>query len=536
MEKYQGTSVLEKIVIGKIYFYKKSVDTPYKEEVTDVSREITRFDQARAEAESELDDLIRRTKRDIGEEEAEVFEGHRMLVRDPMYRDYVYDLIQEQRVNAEYAVADARAHFVRMLMETDDEYMQERASDVSDVSERLLKLLESATETEGPKEPSILVADELTPSETMGFDRSGILAFVVRRGSANSHTAILARSMNIPAILGIDVSEDWDGRMCVVDGCEGMVILDPDEDCLARMRKKQQEVEERNEKLRSLRGQDTVTKNGRKINLYANIEDAGDVEAALANDAEGIGLFRSEFLYLQAQTWPTEDEQYAIYSSVARDMKGKKVIIRTLDVGADKQAPYFALPEEDNSFIGYRGIRVCLDRPEMFRTQLRAILRAGLSGTVSVMFPMIVSVEEIRKCKRQLELAKTELCEAGKPFADVETGIMIETPASVLLSDLLAREVDFFCIGTNDLIQYILAADRQNARLGELCDPKNPAVLRAVQTTIDHAHAAGIRVGICGEMAADTTMTQTLMDMGIDELSVSPSVLLKVREAVRESD
>ncbi len=534
METYRGIPVLERIAIGKIFFYDRRKDTPYKEEIEDMERELDRLEQARGDAENELDILFRAAAQAVGNEEAKVFSGHRMLLRDPMYLDYIRDRIRTRRVNAEYAVSDAQAHFARMFMEMDDEYMKSRASDVADVSGRLLRLLSGGPEQEGPDEPSILVADELLPSETMRFDKSMILALAVRRGSVNSHTAILARSMNIPAITGIDVQKDWAGRMAVVDGCTGSLILDPDEECLARMRRKQAEIEENDMRLHRLRGAETVTRRGRKIHLYANIGDLTDMDAVLANDAEGIGLFRSEFLFLQSETWPSREEQFVTYRAVTEAMRGKKVVIRTLDIGADKQAPYFDLPEESRSAAGSRGIRICLERPEIFRTQLKAILQAAAYGTVSVMFPMISSLEEMRACRQQMEIAKEELAEENIPFGEVETGIMIETPDAVRISSELAGEADFFCIGTNDLIQYILAADRRDAKGGSDFDPHHPAVIRAIRETITNAHAAGIWVGICGEMAADTTMTKTLVEMGVDEFSVAPALLLKVREVIRQ--
>ncbi len=568
MDFYRGTPVLEKIAIGKICFYKNSEDAPCREEVDDAAAEIARFDAARDAALAELDELVREASERAGAEEAAVFAGHKMLVKDPLYRDFVCKVIREQRVNAEYAVAQAQAHFVQMLLGVDDPYVQERAEDIVDISERFMKLLGGrqahladgdgdipgggekdpaggAEEAYASPDPVILAADELTPSETIQFDPESIAAFVVRQGAANSHTAILARAMNIPAVIGVDVREDWDSRTAVVDGCTGEVILDPDEECLAQMRKKQRDMAESEARRAALRGHETVTRSGRRICLYANIGEASDVDSALANDAEGIGLFRSEFIYLQAQDWPSEEEQFAAYRAVAEAMDGKKVVIRTLDAGADKQLRYLDLTKE-------RGIGVCLERPEMFRTQLRAILRASDYGTVSVMFPMITSAEELRACREQVELARSELlkrsgengqrcpetvsgCSEGS-CGSVEVGIMVETPEAVERSEELAREADFFCIGTNDLIPALLGYDRWDAdgqgaqRDGE----RDPVVLDAIRRTIGNGHAAGIWVGICGEAAADTEMTETLVGMGIDELSVAPGEVLKVREKVRE--
>ncbi|MCC8141491.1 MAG: phosphoenolpyruvate--protein phosphotransferase [Lachnospiraceae bacterium] len=558
MERYQGNPVVEKIAVGKIFIYKKKKDTPYREQIEDVVYEISRFEEARDKALRELDVLCEEAKGQIGSSNAAVFRAHRMLVQDQMYGDFIRGTIQDQKVNAEYAVAEAQAHFSQMLLGTEDAYLKERASDVADVSQRMLRLLGSDIETEGPSEPSIVVAEELTPSETMHFDRDTVLALVVQQGSANSHTAILAEAMNIPALLGVEICDEWEGRTAVLDGSAGELILDPDGDVLARMKEKQREIEERDAKLAFLRGRETVTAGGRKIRLYANIGELSDMDAVLSSDAEGIGLFRSEFLYLQAEDWPTEEEQAQVYRAVAETMRGKPVIIRTLDVGADKQAPYFELTSEENEALryahpekeatapgpglltkdapafGYRGIQVCLDRPEMFCTQLRSILRASMYGTVSVMFPMIASVEEVVACKELLTQAKSELRKEGKEYRDIEVGVMIETPAAVEVSAMLAREVDFFCIGTNDLIQYLLGVDRQDAAHAECADPRHPAVTEAIRTTIENGHAAGIWVGICGEMAADTTLTEMLVEMGVDELSVSPGAVLKVRGAVRE--
>ncbi len=572
MDFYRGTSLLEKIAIGKIYFYKKCKDTPFREEIDDAASEIARFEAAQDTAVAELDDLIPAAAEKAGEEEAGVFEGHRMLVRDPLYRKFVCSAIQNEKVNAEYAVARAQAHFVRMLMNVDDDYVRERAADVADVSERLLRILGEDADRPGangkeqpdgqeqpyaegmgrpadigdvgPAEASIIAADELMPSDIIKFDRSLILAFVVRRGAANSHVAILARAMSIPVLLGVDVREDWAGRNAVVDGCTGGIMLDPEPGYLKLMLERQADIDENEARMRTLRGQDTVTRSGRKINLYANVSEGSDVDDAIENGAEGIGLFRTEFLYMQAVSWPTEEEQFAAYRAAAEAMHGKKVIIRTLDAGADKQLPYLDLTEESGTDAGCRGIRVCLKRPEMFRTQLRAILRASAYGNVAVMFPVITSAEEVRACREQLELAREELDgeSPGILYGEVEAGIMIETPEAVDRSAELAREADFFCIGTNDLIPSLLGYDRFDAQsvAGKEEDfddhggVTHPAVLRAIRTTVDNGHAAGIWVGVCGEMAADTEMTETLVNLGVDELSVAPGVLLNVRAKVRE--
>ncbi len=536
MDFYQGTSILGKIAIGKIRYYRKREETPYRQEIGDTEQEIARLEAAQDAVLAGLDDQIRDASGPGGGEEAAILAAHKILMKDPLYDGFIRDAIREQHVNAEYAVAQAQAHFVQMLRSVDDAFMRERAADVEDVSQRLLRQFGGGTEdpsgagTDGKRgdeagEPVIVAAEELMPSDILRLGRDEILAILVRNGAANSHLAILARTMKVPVIFGVEVREDWDGRTAVADGCSGTVILDPDAACLERMRKKQREVEFREEERDALRGKETVTRSGRRINLYANIGEADDVDAALAEDAEGIGLFRTEFLYLQAQTWPDEETQFATYRAVAEAMGGKKVVIRTLDAGLDKQIPCLELSERE------RGIRVCLERPELFRVQLRAILRAASYGTVAVMFPMIKSVEEVRACREQLKTAQAELEEAGKDFGGVEFGIMVETPEAVKKSAALAREVDFFCIGTNDLIPALFGVTRLDAGS---CDPADPKVLAAIRATIANGHADGIWVGFCGEMAADTTWTQTLVEMGIDELSVAPGAVLKVREAVRE--
>ncbi|MCD7736043.1 MAG: phosphoenolpyruvate--protein phosphotransferase [Lachnospiraceae bacterium] len=565
MEQYQGKTVCNKIAIGKIFLYHKKETQVKRTHIDDTEAEIRRFDAAKDYALSLLDQIYKKALVEVGADNAAIFEVHKMMMEDTDYLDSVYNIIRGQKLNAEYAVAATGDNFSRMFAQMDDAYMQARAADVKDVSERLIAALHRqkkesrdmpagkearASDSALPKrdaspsayraddrsavpEPVILMADDLAPSETVQMDKSRILAFVTRHGSSNSHTAILARTMNIPAVIGIDFQDDWAGKTAIVDGYTGTVILEPDTKTIKQMTTRMQEDENKSLLLKELRGKQTVTKSGKSIRLYANIGSVSDVAQVLQNDGEGIGLFRSEFLYLESKTWPTEEEQFRAYKMVVENMAGKKVIVRTMDVGADKQAEYFHLEKEDNPAMGYRAIRICLDRPEIFRTQLRALLRASAYGRLSIMFPMIISLSEVLESKKLLESVKAELRESGIPYGDVEIGVMIETPAAVWISEELAGEVDFFSIGTNDLAQYTLAIDRQNPKLDSIYDPHHPAILRAIQSVIENGHKGGAWVGICGELAADTTLTQTFIDMGIDELSVSPAFLLPVREAVR---
>ena len=459
-----------------------------------------------------------------------------MMLEDDDYNDSVKSIIETQMVNAEYAVATTGDNFASMFASMDDEYFQARAVDMKDISERVINVLMGVGEAKGWDEPSIIVAEDLAPSETVQFDKSKLLGFVTRLGSSNSHTAILARTMNIPALIQIDIQEEWNGKLGIIDGFTGEFYIDPEPEVLEKYKAKKAEQEERRKLLAEQKGKPTVTKSGKAIKLFANIGSVSDLPAAMSNDAGGIGLFRSEFLYLESGDYPTEDEQFKAYKMVAETMAGKKVIIRTLDIGADKQVDYFNLDKEENPAMGLRAIRICLTRPEIFKTQLRAILRASAYGNIAVMYPMIISVEEVRKIKAIMEEVKAELDAAGIKYGEVEQGIMIETPASVIISDLLAQEVDFFSIGTNDLTQYTLAIDRQNAKLDEFYNPHHEAVLRMIEMVVDNAHKAGIWAGICGELGADMELTERFMAMGVDELSVSPTFIYPVRQIIREYD
>ena len=533
MESYMGKSIFQKVAVGKIFYYEKNENIVKRNRIEETEEEIKWFEAAKVVALGQLDRIYQKALKEVGEDNAAVFEVHKMMMEDEDYLESIHSMIREQKVNAEYAVAMTGDNFAKMFSQMDDEYMKARAADVKDISERLVSvLLGNGTDMGALKEPVILVADDLAPSETVQLDKSKILAFVTRYGSSNSHTAILARTMNIPAVIGVDISREWNGKMAAVDGYTGTVYVEPDSGCMERMENRIAEDEKKKLLMQELKGRETVTKGGRKIHLYANIGNVADTVSALQNDAEGIGLFRSEFLYLESKDFPSEEEQFQAYKTVAESMGGKKVIIRTLDIGADKQVDYFNLDKEDNPAMGYRAIRICLSQPEIFRTQLRAILRASSFGNISIMFPMIISVKEVREAKRILEEVKEELKEKEVPYQDVETGIMIETPAAVFESGELAKEVDFFSIGTNDLTQYTLAIDRQNPKLDHIYDPHHPAVLKAIKMVVDNAHEHGAWVGICGELGADLTLTKTFVEMGLDELSVSPSFVLPVRNEI----
>lgn len=537
MEQYTGKSIFRKVTIGKIFFYEKNQAVVKREKVSDVEAEVKRFEEAKSKAQSQLQTLFEKAQKEVGEAEAAIFEVHMMMLDDEDYCDSVYNIIREQEMNAEYAVAKTGDNFSAMFSEMDDDYMKARAADVKDISERIVNVLTgNNSDMSGVLEPVILVADDLAPSETVQMDKSKLLGFVTRFGSSNSHTAILARTMNIPALINVDIKKEWNGKLAVLDGYTGTVIIEPDEAVLSEAKKKIEEDARRQELLKELKNQETVTVDGRKIHLYANIGSVSDAGAALMNGAEGVGLFRSEFLYLESNTFPTENEQFIAYKTVAENMAGKKVIIRTLDIGADKQVDYFNLDKEENPAMGYRAIRICLTQKDIFKTQLRALLRASAYGTISIMFPMIISVDEVRRAKEVLEEAKLELKAEGISYKDVEVGVMIETPAAVMVSEELAKEVDFFSIGTNDLTQYTLAIDRQNPKLDAFYDSHHPAVLRLIQMTVENGHKGGAWVGICGELGADTTLTEEFLRMGVDELSVSPSMVLLVREKVRSLD
>ena len=535
MEVYQGKSIFKGIAIGKLFFYSKGEQAVKREKIQDVEAEIARYEAAKEEAIAQLNALYEKAVKEVGEVNAAVFEVHAMMLDDDDYVDSVKNIIETQQVNAEFAVATTGDNFSNMFAEMEDDYFRARAVDVKDISERLVNVLSGRNEgSDIGEEPVIVVADDLAPSETVQMDKDKLLAFVTKYGSSNSHTAILARTMNIPALIGVEIQEDWNGKLAVVDGYEGCLYIEPEEEVLVKMKKRQQEDLEARELLQNLRGKEDVTLDGKKIRLYANIGSVKDVASVLANDAAGIGLFRSEFLYLEAEDYPDEEAQFQAYKTVAENMAGKKVIVRTLDIGADKQVGYFGLDKEENPAMGYRAIRICLDRTDVFKTQLRALLRASAFGNIAIMYPMIISVDEVRRIKAIVEEIKKELDEQGIRYGEVEQGIMIETPAAVVISDLLAEEVDFFSIGTNDLTQYTLAIDRQNMKLDNIYDAHHPAVLRMIQTTIDNGHKHGCWVGICGELGADMTLTETFVKMGIDELSVSPSCVLPIRKLIRE--
>ena len=536
----EGKSVFGGVAIGKIQFYKRNEITIKRTRVEDVEAEVERFRNAKAKTLELLKGLYEKALEDVGEANAMIFEAHQLMLEDPDYVESIENIIRTQDVNAEYAIGATADNFAAIFEAMDDAYMQGRAADVRDVSERLLQALSSQNETVMVMdEPVIIAADDLVPSETVQLDKEKVLSFVTMYGSANSHTAILARTMNIPAVIGLGeaLKEEYDGKVAIVDGVDGKVYIDPDEETMASMQKKQKKDQEQKELLNQLKGKENVTKSGQKVNVYANIGNLADVGAVLKNDAGGIGLFRSEFLYLESDTYPTEEQQLKKKKKVAETMAGKKVIIRTLDIGADKQVDYFKLDKEDNPALGYRAIRICLTRPEIFKTQLRALYRASAYGQISIMFPMIISVAEVKKIKEIVEEVKAELRTEGAAFReDVELGIMIETPAAVMVSRELAKEVDFFSVGTNDLTQYTLAIDRQNQKLEDFYDSHHPAVLAMIRMAAESAHAEGKWIGICGELGADVTLTETFLKMGIDELSVAPGMVLKVRQKIREAE
>lgn len=537
VECYKGKPILRKVAIGKVFYYEKEQVSVKREKVDDVEAEVARFQQAQIEAINQLEHLYQKAKIEVGENEAAVFEVHKMMLEDEDYIESIHHIICGQEMCAEYAAAVTGDNFSMMFAAMNDEYMKARAADVKDISERLVAVLAGQQMNMSDfSEPVILVADDLAPSETVQMDKSKLLGFATRYGSSNSHTAILARTMNIPALIEVDIKKEWNGEQAIIDGNEGVIIIDPDEETLAIAREQMAEELRKRELLKALKGQETITKKGRRVKLYANIGSVSDTASALLNDAEGIGLFRSEFLYLESDCFPPEHEQYLAYKTVAENMAGKKIIIRTLDIGADKQADYFELEKEENPALGYRAIRICLTRKDIFKTQLRAILRASVHGEIGIMFPMIISIDELQKAKAILQEAKDELLKEGIEFRDVEIGVMIETPAAVMISEQLAQQVDFFSIGTNDLTQYTLAIDRQNPKLEEFYDAHHPAILKMIQMTIENGHKGGAWVGICGELGADLELTETFIKMGVDELSVSPAFVLDVRKKIRELD
>ena len=550
MEQYQGRIIVQKIAIGRIWFYTKEEQSVKRYKVEDTEKEWDRYEAAKDEAVRELNGLKRKAVRELGEINAAIFEAHAMMLEDRDYSDSVKNIIETQSVNAEYAVAATGDNFARMFSGMEDEYFRAKAEDVQDISERVIGILSGRRKKKRmEQEPVIVAAEDLAPSETVQMDKSQVLGFVTRQGSSQSHTAILARTMNLPALIGIPVKAEWDGKLAAIDGINGILYVDPDEETLEKMQLLQKEEQERQRLLTEWKDRETVTKSGRKIRLCANVGSIADVAGALQNGAEGIGLFRSEFLFLTADHCPTEEEQFQTYRLAAEMMAGKTVIIRTIDIVADKRAAYMKkkpepgtedsslyLEEETNPAMGLRGIRLSLEKRELFKTQLRAILRAGAFGEISVLYPLIASVEEFRKAKALLAEVEEELKALGIPFGKVRQGVMIETPAAAILSDLLAEEAEFFSIGTNDLSQYTMAVDRENPRTEEYFDPHHPALLRLIRYTVKNAGKAGIPVGICGDLGGDETLTEFFVKEGVDELSVPPSRILPLREKIRNID
>ena len=539
MEKYIGKSVYKGTAIGPINVLKKSDGIVKRQHVEDVAAELQRLEDAKKQAQAQLGALYEKALQEVGEVNAQIFEVHQMMLEDEDYQDAIHSMIETEELNAEYAVAVTGDNFAEIFANMDDEYMQARSADVKDISNRLIRNLSGEEELDwAHMEPSIIVADDLTPSETVQMDKRKILAFVTVHGSTNSHTAILARMMNIPALIGVPVELDslHSGTMGIVDGKDAVFCVDPDEATIAAAHEMQARAAEQKRLLANYKGRPSVTKSGRKVNVYANIGSVSDVAYVQENDAEGIGLFRSEFLYLGKTALPDETEQFNTYRQVLQTMGGKKVIIRTLDIGADKNVDYLGLGKEDNPAMGYRAIRICLKQPDVFKTQLRALLRAAKYGNLAIMYPMIISVDEVLRIREIVAEVAAELKREQIPYAIPEQGIMIETPAAAIISDLLAKEVDFFSIGTNDLTQYTLAIDRQNAKLDEFYDPHHEAVLRMIEMVVDNAHKAGIWAGICGELGADMELTERFLAMGVDELSVSPTFIYPVRQIIREYD
>ncbi|WP_448915513.1 phosphoenolpyruvate--protein phosphotransferase [Eubacterium ramulus] len=539
MNVYQGKSVFGGIAIGHLCVYQKGEQQVTRQKIEDVEAEVKRFQDAREAAQAQLGELYDKAVKEVGEANAAIFEMHQMLLEDEDYQDSVENIIRTQQVNAEYATAVTSDHFSSMFAEMDDDYMKERAADIRDISERVIANLNGENKSKVvTDEPVIILADDLAPSETVQLEKDKVLSFVTVHGSVNSHTAILARTMGIPALVStaMELTQDLDGKLAVVDGNHGIIYVDPDAETMEKMKILKKEEEEKKELLQTFKNKESITLDGKKVLTYANIGNVKDLALVLQNGAEGIGLFRSEFLYLESETYPTEEEQFEVYKKVAETMAGKRVIIRTLDIGADKQADYFELAKEENPAMGVRAIRICLTRPEIFKTQLRALFRASAFGNIAIMYPMITSLSEIAQIKEIVEEVKAELDADGVPYGTPEQGIMIETPAAATISDLLAKEVDFFSIGTNDLTQYTLAIDRQNQSLDTFFDAHHIAVLRMIYQTVQNAHKAGIWCGICGELGADSDLTELFLAMGIDELSVSPGRLLTIRRLICETD
>lgn len=538
MLKLNGKGVYGAVATGKISVFKRQEAQVRRIHVEDTAAELARVDAAKKKASEQLSAIYQKALKEVGETNAQIFEIHMMMIEDEDYNESIQSIIENQSVNAEYAVAVTSDNFAEMFSSMDDAYMQARAADVKDISNRIIACMaENGSDRSGSDDKVIICADDLAPSETVSLDKERVLAFVTAHGSSNSHTAILARNMNIPAIIGVGdelLEKVSDGDMAAVDGYTGEIFIDPDEKTLAEITAKQKSDLEKKELLKSLKGKENITLDGTKVNIYANIGSVDNIGAVLVNDAGGIGLFRSEFLYLENSDYPTEKQQFQAYKKVLESMAGKKVIIRTLDIGADKQVDYFNLDKEENPALGFRAIRICLDRPEIFKTQLRALFRASAFGNLGIMFPMITSVSELERILEICDEVKAELKESDIEYSEkTEIGIMIETPAAAVISDRLAPMVDFFSVGTNDLTQYTLACDRQNPKLEEFCDTHHEAILRLIELSAKNAHANGAWIGICGELAADTTLTETFLKMGIDELSVSPSYVLKLRDTVR---
>ena len=535
----QGKGVFGGIAIGEIAFFKRDSGVVQRKKVEDPQAEIQRFEKAKAKAIEELGELYDKAVSEVGESNAMLFQTHQFMLEDLDYVEAIENMIQTQSVNAEYAVSVTGDNFSQMFASMDDDYMRERAADVKDISARVVKILTGAGESGlVTDKPVILASDDLAPSETVQLNKDMVLSFVTQGGSTNSHTAILAKTMNIPAIIGIGdaLDEKYEGKEAIVDGANGCLIIEPDEETMKEYQAKKQEYLAQQELLQQFRGKETVSLDGQKVKLYANIENASDIGAVIKNDAAGIGLFRSEFLYLENDNFPTEEEQFKVYKYVAETMGQKQVIIRTLDIGADKQIDYFNLPHEENPAMGYRAIRICLKQQDIFRTQLRALLRASAFGNIAIMFPMIVALEEVLQIKEIVKSVMAELDASGIPYnKEIQLGIMIETPAAAMISDDLAKEVDFFSVGTNDLTQYTTAVDRQNANLEGFYYPHHKGLLRLIKMAADNAHKNGIWIGICGELGADMEMTEAFLAMGIDELSVSPACVLPLRKKIRET-
>ena len=540
MQVYSGKSVFRGIAIGKISVYRKNEQQVKRVRTEDTKGELARYEAAKAAAIEQLQELYQKALKEVGEANAAIFEIHQMMLDDGDYNESVENIIETQKINAEYAVAVTGDNFAQMFRAMDDDYMRERAADVKDVSERVLSILNGGQKGKVvTDEPVIIVADDLAPSETVQLEKDMVLSFVTVHGSVNSHTAILARTMAIPALIGTEelpLDDTVDGKLAVVDGLNGKIYVEPDAQTLEEMKKRRQAELEKKELLQLLKGKDNVTLDGKKIMLYANIGNIKDLATVIQNDAGGIGLFRSEFIYLEKDRYPTEEEQFSIYKTAVETMAGKRVIIRTLDIGADKQCEYFKMDKEENPALGYRAIRICLTRPEIFKTQLRALFRASAYGNLAIMYPMITSLWEVKRIKEIVEEVKAELTAEQLEFGNPQQGIMIETPAAVMMSEELAKEVDFFSIGTNDLTQYTLAIDRQNPKLDKFYDAHHPAVLSMIRMTVENAHKAGIWAGICGELGADTSLTKEFLAMGVDELSVSPGSILPIRKIILETD